>query len=164
MSVLSIDKNAEYKTIVITAEYHATVDDVWQLWADPRLLERWWGPAEFATTFHRVDLTPGGTISYSMKGADADVDFGGTWNVLEVEAPTRLVVADAEVDDDGTPTDGNSMTRLVVDISGAGGTTRMTITTHFDSVDGMEHEGAGFAEGMRACMARIDGLLADAAA
>lgn len=164
MTVRSVDKNAGTKTMVITAEFAASVDDVWQLWADPRLLERWWGPPEFPATFQQHDLTPGGTITYTMSGPAADDAFGGTWRVLEVEPPTRLVVEDADVDDDGTPTDGNAMTRLEIDITSAAGSTRMVITTHFDSVEGMEHEAAGFAEGMRACLARVDALLADVAA
>jgi uncharacterized protein YndB with AHSA1/START domain len=164
MTVRSVDKNAETKTLVITAEFTATISDVWRLWADPRLLERWWGPPDFPATFERHDLTPGGTITYSMPGPDAGDRFDGTWNVIEVEAPTRLVVEDAIVDDDGTPSDGNSMTRLEIDIEGVGGTTRMIITTHFNSVAGMEQEAAGFAEGMTACMSRIDALLADIAA
>jgi uncharacterized protein YndB with AHSA1/START domain len=164
MTVRSVDKNAETQTLVITAEFTATITDVWQLWADPRLLERWWGPPDFPATFEQHDLTPGGKITYSMSGPDAGDRFDGTWNVIEVEAPTRLVVEDADVDDDGTPSDGNSMTRLEIDIEGAGATTRMIITTHFNSVAGMEQEAAGFAEGMTACMSRADALLADVAA
>lgn len=164
MTVRSVEKNPGTKTMVITAEFTATVDNVWQLWADPRLLERWWGPPDFPTTFEQHDLTPGGTITYFMSGPDAGDRFDGTWNVVEVDPPTRLVVEDAVVDDDGTPTDGNSMTRLEIDIEGAGGTTRMIITTHFNSLEGMEQEAAGFAEGMMACMSRIDALLADVSA
>lgn len=164
MTVRSIDKNVETKTLVITADFTATLDAVWQLWADPRLLERWWGPPDFPATFERHDLTPGGTITYSMSGPEGGDRFDGTWAVVEVEAPTRLVIEDAVVDEDGTPSDGNSMTRLEIDIDGAGGTTRMTITTHFNSVAGLEQEAAGFAEGMTACMSRIDALLTDAAA
>ena len=164
MTVRSIDKNVETKTMVITAEFTATIADVWQLWADPRLLEQWWGPPDFPATFEQHDLTPGGTITYSLSGAEAGDRFDATWKVVEVEAPTRLVVEDAVVDDDGTRSDGNSMTRLEIDIQGAGGTTRMIITTHFNSVAGMEQEATGFAEGMTACMSRIDALLADVAA
>lgn len=164
MTVRSVDKDAGTKTLVITAEFTATVDDVWQLWADPRLLERWWGPPDSPATFEQHDLTPGGTITYWMSGPDDGERFGGTWNVVEVDPPTRLVVEDADVDDVGTPTDGNSMTRLEIAIQGAGSTTRMTITTHFDSVEGMEKEAAGFAEGMTECLSRIDALLADATA
>ena len=108
MTVWNVDKNAEAKTMVITAEFKTSITNVWQLWADPRLLERWWGPPGFPATFEHHNLTPGGTITYFMSGPDGGDRFDGTWNVIEVDAPTRLVVEDAIVEDDGTPSDGNS--------------------------------------------------------
>jgi uncharacterized protein YndB with AHSA1/START domain len=165
MTVRNVDKNVETKTMVVTAEFKTSITNVWQLWADPRLLERWWGPPEFPATFEYHDLKPGGTISYFMSGPDSGERFDGTWNVVEVDAPTRLVIEDAIVDDDGTPSDGNSMTCMEIDIVEAGDTTRMILTTHFDSIEGMEQAIAmGVAEGMKACMSQIDPLLAEFAA
>ena len=165
MTVWNVDKNAEAKTMVITAEFKTSITNVWQLWADPRLLERWWGPPGFPATFEHHDLTPGGTTTYFMSGPDGGDRFDGTWNVVEVDAPTRLVVEDAIVDDDGTPSDGNSMTRMEVDIEAAGDTTRMILTTHFDSLEGMEQAIAtGVLDGMTACISQIDAVLAEVAA
>jgi polyisoprenoid-binding protein YceI len=81
MTVWNVEKNAEAKTMVITAEFKASITNVWQLWADPRLLERWWGPPGFPATFEHHDLTPGGTITYFMSGPDGGARFDGTWNV-----------------------------------------------------------------------------------
>ena len=165
MTVRKVEKNAEAKTMVITAEFKAPIANVWQLWADPRLLERWWGPPGFPTTFEHLDLTPGGTITYFMSDPDSGDRFDGTWNVVEVDAPTRLVIEDAIVDDDGTPSDGNSMTRMEIDIETVGDTTRMILTTHFDSLAGMEQAIAtGVVEGMQACVSQIDTLLAEVVA
>ena len=165
MTVWSVDKNAEAKTMVITAEFKTSITNVWQLWADPRLLERWWGPPGFPATFEQHDLRPGGTITYFMSGPDDGDRFDGTWNVVEVDAPTRLVVEDAIIEEDGTPSDGNSMTRMEIDIEAAGDTTRMILTTHFDSLEGMEQAIAqGVLEGMKACMSQIDALLDEVAA
>jgi uncharacterized protein YndB with AHSA1/START domain len=165
MTVCHVDTNAEAKTMVITAEFKASITNVWQLWADPRLLERWWGPPRFPTTFEHYDLTPGGTITYFMSGPDGGARSDGTWNVIEVDAPTRLVVEDAIVEDDGTPSDGNSMTRMEIDIEAMDDTTRMILTTHFDSIEGMEQAiFMGAAEGMEACISQIDALLAEVAA
>src|SRR3954468_16502025 len=58
MTIWSVDKDAEAKTLIITAEFKASITTVWQLWADPRLLERWWGPPGFPATFEQHDLTP----------------------------------------------------------------------------------------------------------
>ena len=165
MTVTAVRKDPQALTMTLEAEFDASADRVWQLWADPRLLERWWGPPGFPATFEHHDLTPGGTITYSMSGADGGDRFDGTWNVVEVDAPTRLVVEDAIVEDDGTPSDGNSMTRMEIDIEAAGDTTRMILTTHFDSLEGMEQAIAmGVVEGMRAWMSQIDALLAEVAA
>ncbi len=165
MTIWNVDKNAEAKTMVITAEFTASIARVWQLWADPRLLERWWGPPGFPATFEQHDLTPGGTITYFMSPQDGGERFDGTWNVVEVDAPIRLVVEDAIVEADGTPSDGHGMTRMEIDIEAAGDKTRMILTTHFDSLEGMEQSIAmGVEEGMKACMAQIDTLLADVAA
>ena len=96
------------------------------------------GSARIPGHLEHHDLTPGGTITYFMSAPDGGDRFDGTWNVIEVDAPTRLVVEDAIVEDDGTPSDGNSMTRMEIDIETAGDTTRMILTTHFDSLEGME--------------------------
>ncbi len=165
MTVCNVDKNAEAKTMVITVEFKTSIVNVWQLWADPRLLERWWGPPGFPATFEHHDLTPGGTITYSTSDPDLGESFDGTWNVIEADPPTRLVVEDAILEDDGTPSDGNSMTRMEIDIEAVGETTRMILTTHFDSLEGMEQAIAmGVAEGMKECMSQIDALLAEVAA
>ena len=165
MTVTALRKDPQTLTLTLEAEFNASAERVWQLWADPRLLERWWGPPGFPATFEHHDLTPGGTITYFMSGPDGGDRFDGTWNVVEVDAPTRLVVEDAIVEDDGTPSDGNSMTRMEIDIEAAGDTTRMILTTHFDSLEGMDQAIAiGVVEGMKACMSQIDALLAEVAA
>ena len=164
MTIWNIEKDAGARTLVITAEFDSSVADVWQLWADPRLIERWWGPPGYPATFEQHDLTPGGTITYFMTGPGDSDRFDGTWTVVEVDAPTRLVVEDADLDEDGTPSDGNSMTRLEIDIAAAGDTTRMILTTHFDSLDGMEQAIAGgVVDGMQAWSSQIDALLAETA-
>jgi hypothetical protein len=54
---------------------------------------------------------------------------------------------------------------MEIDIEAAGDTTRMILTTHFDSLEGMEQAIAtGAAEGMKACMSQIDTLVAEVVA
>ena len=44
MSVVDIHKDLGAGRLTIVAEYQASAARVWRLWADPRQLERWWGP------------------------------------------------------------------------------------------------------------------------
>ena len=60
MTVTSIDTDFEALTLTIVADFDAPRERVWELWADPRKLERWWGPPDYPATFERHELTPGG--------------------------------------------------------------------------------------------------------
>ncbi len=50
MSVTSVDKNPDNLTLTLVADFEAAMERVWQLWADPRQLERWWGPPSHPAT------------------------------------------------------------------------------------------------------------------
>ena len=53
---------------------------------------------------------------------------------------------------------------MEIDIEAEGDTTRMILTTHFDSIEGMQQAIAtGVIEGMHACMSQIDAVLAELA-
>ena len=47
MSVTSVHKDPEQLALTVTADYDVSADRAWQLWADPRQLERWWGPSPY---------------------------------------------------------------------------------------------------------------------
>ena len=47
MSVTDIRKDPDSRTMTVGAEFDHPVEQVWQLWADPRKLERWCGPPEY---------------------------------------------------------------------------------------------------------------------
>ena len=81
MTVPSVRKDPEALTMTITAELDATVERAWQLWADPRQLERWWGPPTYPATVVDDELATGGRVTYFMTGpARKKVPTGGrTW-------------------------------------------------------------------------------------
>ena len=54
MSVVSVDKDLDSLSLTVLADFDAPVEQVWQLWADPRLLERWWGPPTHPATVDRA--------------------------------------------------------------------------------------------------------------
>ena len=74
MSVTDIVKDPAAATMTVTAELDAPVERVWQLWADPRQLERWWGPPSYPATVVDHDLRVGGRVAYFMTGALAPED------------------------------------------------------------------------------------------
>jgi uncharacterized protein YndB with AHSA1/START domain len=160
MSVTSVQKDPEAMTMTITAEFEAPIGRVWQLWADPRQLERWWGPPTYPATFVDHDLTPGGRVNYFMTGPEGDQPRGW-WRILAVDAPHRLEFEDGFADDAGEPNpDMPTMVIRVVLAEPAGGRTRMAIETTFPSKESMDQLIAmGMEEGMTSAVGQIDGLL-----
>ena len=161
MSVTSVEKDLESLTMTVTADLNATVERAWQLWADPRQFERWWGPPGYPATVVDHDLRTGGRITFFMAGTEGE-RHDSTWEVVAADPPRHLELRDADVDDDGRPNDGNSMTGFVITFSEQeGGGAVMAIHTHFDSLAGMEEVlGTGFEEGMCMVFEQIDTLLA----
>ncbi len=41
MTVTAVRKDSQRLTLTVEAEFDAPVERIWQLWADPRKLERW---------------------------------------------------------------------------------------------------------------------------
>jgi uncharacterized protein YndB with AHSA1/START domain len=162
MTVTSVRKDPEALTMTITAELEATVERAWQLWADPRQLERWWGPPTYPATVVEHDLATGGRVTYFMTGPDGDKSHGW-WQVLAVEPPNRLELKDGFADDGGTPDDAMPTTTAVVTLTARdGGGTLMTIETRFPSLGAMEQlVSMGMEEGMAAAMSQIAGILAE---
>jgi uncharacterized protein YndB with AHSA1/START domain len=161
MTVTNVSKDREALTMRITAEFDAPVDRVWQVWADPRQLERWWGPPTYPATVQQHELTPGGSVTYFMTGPDGD-KAAGYWRVLAVDAPRRLEFEDGFADDTGTPNpDMPTMTMRVELTARDGGGTRMSIQTTFPSAEAMDRMvEMGMDEGMTEAMGQLDALLA----
>lgn len=160
MTVVSSEKDLDKLTLTFTAEFPASIDRVWQVWEDPRQLERWWGPPTVPATFVRHELRPGTRSDYYMTVPGGDRAHGW-WGIVEVDAPTSLAVDLGFSDSDGEPT-GDAPSRMSVTLSEDDGVTRMTSTTQFISLDQLERMvEMGMEEGLRLAMGQIDALLAE---
>jgi uncharacterized protein YndB with AHSA1/START domain len=161
VTLTSVDKDPETRTITFTTQFDAPVARVWQVWSDPRQLERWWGPPTYPATVVDHDLTPGGSVTYLMTGPEGD-KHRGWWRVQAVDAPHRLEFEDGFADDAGNPNADLPTTTVRVTLQEqAGGGTRMEIASTFPSLEAMEQLIAmGVEEGMAAAIGQIDQLLA----
>ena len=162
MTVTAVRKDPQRLTLTVEAEFDASADRIWQLWADPRKLERWWGPPTYPATFTKHDLAPGSRVEYHMTGPAGDQSHG-YWDVLEVEPPRRMLFRDGFANADGTPNADMPITTIRVDIEEvAPGRTRMSIESVFPSIEAMEQILAmGTDEGLTQAVSQIDAILAE---
>ena len=162
MTVTAVRKDPRRLTLTVEAEFGASADRVWQLWADPRQLERWWGPPTYPATFTKHDLTAGSRVEYQMTGPAGDQPHG-YWDVLEVEPPRRILFRDGFANADGTPNTDMPVTTIRVRIEEVTqGRTRMSIELVFSSTEAMEQILAmGTDEGLTQAVGQIDAILAE---
>ncbi|MGZ8726507.1 MAG: SRPBCC family protein [Aeromicrobium sp.] len=160
MAVTDVRKDRDALSMTITAEFNASPERVWQLWADPRQLERWWGPPTHPATFTTHDLKPGSHVAYHMTGPNGEQPRGW-WEILEADPPHRLVFRDGFADDEGNPNPDLPSGVASVSIEEIGASrTRMSIASEFPSVEAMEQVLAmGMEEGLTPAVGQIDAIL-----
>lgn len=159
MSVISVGKDLDTLTMTLIADFAAPVERVWQLWADPRLLERWWGPPTYPATMERHELSAGGSVTYFMTGPEGE-RYRGYWRVLSAEPPSSLTFIDGFADDQGAPNDDLPTTSVTMRLIEREGGTRMELRSVFDSREQMEQLlDMGMDEGLQQAVAQMDGVL-----
>lgn len=161
MPVTDVSKDLDALTMTVTAEFDAGAERVWEMWSDPRRLERWWGPPSHPATFVDHDFVAGGRVAYFMTGPDGE-KYHGWWRIEEVEPPARLRFEDGFADDQGNPNPEMPTTVATVTIAEADGTTTMAIESKFANREAMEQTiEMGMEQGIVEAIGQIDAILSD---
>ncbi|KUL27929.1 SRPBCC family protein [Actinoplanes awajinensis] len=160
MTVTGSTTDTEALTLTFVADFDAPAEQVWGVWADPRKLERWWGPPTWPATFTRYEFTPGGAARYHMTGPDG-TESHGWWTITAIEAPHRLELDDGFADKHGEPVDADRPGHVVVTLESTPSGTRMTVVNHFADAEALQMQlKMGMEEGMRLALGQIDAVLA----
>jgi uncharacterized protein YndB with AHSA1/START domain len=160
MTVVSSTKDPKALSFTIVSELAAPPSRVWQIWSDPRQLERWWGPPTWPATFEDHKLVEGENVSYFMTGPDG-TKAAGWWIVTAVDEPRSLEFDDGFSHESGQPNHDMPTIKIRVGFEPIGAGTRMTITSTFASVEEMDKlVTMGMVEGMTEALGQIDGILA----
>lgn len=160
MSVVSVEKDFESVSLILVADFDARIEGVWQLWADPQQLERWWGPPTHPAAVEKHDLASGGEVTYVMTGPGGQKSRGW-WRVTSVNPPTSLEFIDGFANPDGTPNAEMPTTEVQMQLTEHDGGTRMQLRFVFDSSEHMEQlERWGAFEVFPQSVGQMDALLA----
>ena len=112
MPITTVSSDASALTLTVVGDYPVPVERLWQAYADPRQLERFWGPETYPATFTRHEVEAGGRSAYSMTGPEGDTSRGW-WRFLAVEPGRGFEVEDGFANEDGTPNDNMPSMRMV---------------------------------------------------
>lgn len=159
MPLTSVTKDAVKLTLTVVGDYPVPQKRLWDAFADPRQLERFWGPPAFPATFTRHDFKVGGRAEYFLTLPDGK-KWSGSWKFTALHPISSFEAHDGE-DNAEDPNMPASM-RFAFETTPTG--SRMTIVTQFSSVEAMEQTIPGMEEGLRAAMPQLDAVLAERSA
>ena len=146
-------QDLDNRTLTITAEFAAPVERVWQVYADPRQLEKVWGPPTYPATVVDHDLTPGGRMTYFMTSPEGE-KFAGYWEITAVDEPHGFAFVDGFADLDFNPNPDLPVSTNVYSFADARRRHPRDLRDHLRDRRGAA-EGAGHGHG-RGCPAAID--------
>jgi uncharacterized protein YndB with AHSA1/START domain len=121
---------------VITRNYLARVEELWELWTTKEGFESWWGPEGFRSEVHTLEPRPGGALHYDMIAVGAEhiaamkkMGFPTSHSVrarfTEVNPHKRLTITSVI---DFAPGVQPYESTIAVDFFPAGGNVRMVVT------------------------------------
>jgi uncharacterized protein YndB with AHSA1/START domain len=145
------------RELVLTRLINAPRAKVYRAWTDPELLKQWFAPKPYTTPIVEIDVRPGGSAYFVMRGPDGkDLPNRGVY--LEVVPNEKLVSTDAYVKA-WEPSEKPFMT-LILTFEDEGGKTRYTARVrHWTVADREAHEKMGFHEGWGLCTDQLEALV-----
>src|SRR5690348_11911501 len=90
------------RVLVLTRVFDAPPSLVFQAFAKPEHLVRWWGPKDFTLPVCEQDFRVGGTYRFCMRAPDG-TDHWVWGEYLEITEPTKLVFSWHREDAHGKP-------------------------------------------------------------
>jgi uncharacterized protein YndB with AHSA1/START domain len=160
MPVTDVSHDVDTLTLTITAEFAAPVERIWKIYADPRQLEKVWGPPTYPATVVEHDLTPGGQVKYYMTGPEGE-KFAGYWKITAVDEPRSFSFEDGFADSDFNPDPDLPVSSNVYSFTERDGRTSATYkATYQSSTDLQKVLDMGVVEGASAAINQIDAVVA----
>jgi len=156
MPVTEVIKDPDSLTFTLIADFPVPQQRLWDAWADPRQLERFWGPPFAPATFTHHDFRVGGRAEYYLTGEGGE-KWSGAWRFTAVDPIGHF----AAVDGDDNEGDENLPAAMTFTFETTPGGSRLTSVTRFSSLDAMEQTVPGMEAGLRAGLPQLDALLAE---
>ncbi|HEX7644691.1 MAG TPA: SRPBCC domain-containing protein [Burkholderiaceae bacterium] len=158
MPLTSVTQDPAALTLTVVGDYAVPQQRLWDAFADPRQLERFWGPPFAPSTFTRHDFKAGGRAEYFLT-LPGGGKWNGSWKFITINPISSFEACDGEdnTEDENMP----ASMKFTFEATPTG--SRVTIVTRFESVEAMEQTIPGMEEGLRAAMPQLDALLAECA-
>ncbi|MEP7278006.1 MAG: SRPBCC domain-containing protein [Bacteroidota bacterium] len=152
-------KNAKTKTVTVTKEIDAAVEQVWEAWTNAAQLDKWWGPKPWKAVTKKMDFREGGSWVYKMQGPNGEEQ----WDKIEftsIDAPRQFNATDLFTDEKGNKNAAMPSTHWKNSFTKTSNGTRINVELIFGTKEDMDKIlKTGFEEGFSKGLEQLDELL-----
>lgn len=161
MPVTDVAHDLDARTLTIVADFAAPPKRIWEVYADPRQLERIWGPPTYPATFVDHDLVAGGRMNYYMTSPEGE-RYYGYWEVESVDEPNGFTFDDGfALDEAFTKNPDLPVGRNSFSFTEHGDGTRATFVSTYATAEALQKVlDMGVVEGATLAINQIDDLVA----
>jgi uncharacterized protein YndB with AHSA1/START domain len=161
MPVTDVSHDLDARALTIVADFASTLKRIWEVYADPRQLERIWGPPTYPATFVDHELVPGGRMNYYMTSLEGE-RFFGYWEIVTVDEPNNFTFDDGfALDGEFTKNPDLPVGRNVFSFAEHEGGTRATFVSTYATAEALQAVlDMGVVEGASSAINQIDDLVA----
>ena len=96
----NVTKDLKEKSILVSREFTAPVETVWNAYTDSKILDKWWGPSPWRAETKSMDFRVGGFWLYAMVGPENEKHWG-RMNYLAIEKYKFIDLEDVFCDENG---------------------------------------------------------------
>jgi len=161
MPVTTVSHDLDTMTLEMNAEFAAPVERIWAIYADPRQLEKVWGPPTYPATFHSHELKPGSRSTYVMTGPEGE-QHAGYFLITNVDEEGKCFsFDDGFCDLDFNPLPDMPVSHNVFTFTEVDGVTHASFVGTYDTADALQQSlDMGMVEGATEAINQIDQLVA----
>ncbi|HEY5037669.1 MAG TPA: SRPBCC family protein [bacterium] len=156
---------------VINRTFDAPIEQMFELWTDPKHLAQWVPPTGFTMEYLRAEIKKGGTSFYRMDGSN-NMKMYGKASYLEITKPNRIIYTQSFCDEHEkttrhpmSPTWPETMLTTITLAEEGPERTRVTITWEvYGEASAAEHETfnkakGGMSQGWTGSLDKLEGYL-----
>lgn len=161
---MKTEKKLENQKLILTRDFEAQPELMFELWSNCTHLKHWWGPEEWPMEECEMDFREGGQWRYCLRGPNEGDESWGMAVYQQINQPDKIIYSDHFTDADGNIIENMPNMIITVDFVAQNGKTRQITTVDFDTNEERDKiVEMGMAEGMDSSLNRLDQYLADLA-
>ncbi len=123
----------EDKKLILTREFDAPPELMFEVWSDCKHLKHWWGPKEWPMNECDMDFREGGEWHYCLRGPNEEDVSWGLAKYKEINKPESILYMDHFSDEDRNINQNMPGMQITVEFQSRNGKTLQISTTQFRS-------------------------------